>query len=506
MKQSKWDDKHNKNIARYLRRIQKLYDAMINEAVVIGASVKVLRNRPFSFDDYPRTKKRADRLIRDMQREMEAIIVNGVESEWTLSNNKNNELSRRLFGDNIGKLTPYQYRKYFSNNDNARKAFLARKTAGMTISDRVWKYTEQFKNEIEMALDIGIRSGLPAGEMARELRHYLQHPDKIFRRVRDEHGRLHPSKNSFLFRPGAGVYRSSQKNAERLARTETNMAYRTSDWLRWQQFDFVVGYEIKRSNNPYPCPICETLKGKYPKDFKFTGWHPQCRCFAVSILKTPEELFDKNNTNSVNEITDVPLQFKSWIKENKNRIAVSAYNGTTPSFLLENDKYVNIAGFKATKQQKIIADSRRAYLRYNPTFWERDYFNKENGGYLVIDNARVRQSQISKAEKTKFEKERAMSRVFAQNGYNIEMLKEESGKSSADVLINGLRADLKRTSSHNNIIKYAKKAVRKQGSDIVLFQFDIETKEVHRSILNLRKIGIKGYYFFTDRKGCVFEI
>jgi hypothetical protein len=73
------------------------------------------------------------------------------------------------------------------------------------------------------------------------------------------------------------------------------MAYRTSDYTRRQQLDFVVGIEVRLSNNhtingvPFT-DICDDLKGKYPKTFKFTGWHPLCRCYAVSVLKTEEEM------------------------------------------------------------------------------------------------------------------------------------------------------------------------------------------------------------------------
>lgn len=347
-KLSKWDEQHIRNAAFYAQEIEDLYRILILEAAAIGVSVSDFNpNRPFSFSDYPQTKRRIEQLLKKMREGVTAVVINGIEAEWTLSNNKNSELARRLFGDNIGKLTQAEYRRYFSTNDAARQAFIARKTAGMTISDRVWKYTNQFKNEIEFALDIGIRSGLPAAQMARELRQYLQQPDKLFRRVRDEHGQLQLSKSALAYHPGVGVYRSSQKNAERLARTETNMAYRGSDWLRWQQLDFVVGYEVRRSNNPYPCVLCETLVGKYPKYFKFMGWHPQCRCIAIPILKTEEEFLRDNehilsgeitSVKSVNEIDGVPEQFKMWVRENEERIAMSNQRGTLPLFLKENRK------------------------------------------------------------------------------------------------------------------------------------------------------------------------
>lgn len=74
----------------------------------------------------------------------------------------------------------------------------------MNLSDRVWKYTNAFKQEIELGLDCGIRSGKDAPAMARELKQYLQHPDKLFRRVRDEHGLLQLSQVAADFHPGQG--------------------------------------------------------------------------------------------------------------------------------------------------------------------------------------------------------------------------------------------------------------------------------------------------------------
>ena len=37
----------------------------------------------------------------------------------------------------------------------------------------------------------------------------------------------------------------------RMARTEINSAYREADSIRWQQLDFIVGYEVKTSNRTY---------------------------------------------------------------------------------------------------------------------------------------------------------------------------------------------------------------------------------------------------------------
>ena len=218
---------------------------------------------------------------------------------------------------------------------------------GLRLSDRVWNYSNQFKEEIEWGLDLGIRGGLSADEMARELKQYLRFPDKLFRRVKDEHGDLVLSKNAAAFHPGRGVYRSSYKNARRLAATETNIAYRTADYLRWQDLDFVVGIEIHLSQTNHPVPdICDDLKGKYPKDFKFTRWHPHCRCYATSVLKTKEEIIEDNKRilngeqpteDSVNTVSDVPHGFKDWVADNRERIERAQ---SLPYFLKDNNGYL----------------------------------------------------------------------------------------------------------------------------------------------------------------------
>lgn len=346
----KWEQQHRRNVERYQRMIDDIY----NEAVREAASLTPLLgnfspDKPFSFSDYPITRQRIKKLLDGLKNSVEVAIVNGVNSEWTLANNKNNELCRRVFGDNVGRLTERQYKRYYSNNDKAREAFIARKTAGLDLSDRVWNYTDQFKTEIEMGLDLGLRDGLSADEMSRQLRQYLKYPDKLFRRVRDEHGILHLSKRAKAFHPGAGVYRSSYKNARRLAATETNIAYRTADYTRYQQLDFVVGIEVHLSGNhtlngkPFE-DICDDLAGKYPKDFKFTGWHPLCRCYVTSVLKTQEETAEDSRrilageeptTDSVNEVKDVPEGFKAWIEDNAERIERAK---SLPYFLKDNGR------------------------------------------------------------------------------------------------------------------------------------------------------------------------
>lgn len=345
-----YERQHIANLAKYGRLIDEIFRAATREAAAIGSTVSDFDpSRVFSFDDYPITHERVRTLLSRLQSGVETAIVNGVEAEWTLANNKCSALSQLVFGNNIGRLTQAQYRRYFSSNDEARQAFLARKEQGLNLSERVWRYANDFRKDIELGLDVGIRSGLDADAMSRELRTFLQQPERLFRRVRDEHGNLVLSQRASEYHPGQGVYRSSYKNARRLAVTETNMAYRTAEYDRIQGLDFVVGIEIRLSNN-HTCngipltDICDDLKGRYPKDFKFTGWHPNCRCHVITILKTEAELMEENRAilageepshDSVNAVSDVPDNFKDWIVRNEDRIKRAR---SIPYFMRDNGK------------------------------------------------------------------------------------------------------------------------------------------------------------------------
>ena len=369
---NKYDKKHLQDLQTIGKRIERIFIEATKEAARIGARIdQIDPERLFSFDDYPSTKKEIDKLLSELASSVDVAIVNGIESAWTLANNKNNELCDVVFGDNVAKLSQDQYRRYYSTNHDAMVAFRDRKQKGLNLSDRVWRYTDTFKREIELGLDVGIRNGLSAQEMAADLKQWLKYPDMLFRRVRDEHGNLQLSKRASLFHPGQGVYRSSYMNARRLAATETNIAYRTADHERWQQLDFVVGIRVVLSNNhtclgrdgkPHPFEdICDQLsaeygstnttgRGCYPKEFKFTGWHPHCRCHAESILKTDEEIAEDNRRilrgedpisykESSAYVKDVPEEFEKWIKDNDERITRA---NSVPYFISDNPKYTGV--------------------------------------------------------------------------------------------------------------------------------------------------------------------
>ena len=162
------------------------------------------------------------------------------------------------------------------------------------------------------------------------------------------------------------------------------MAYMTADYERWQQLDFVVGIRIELSNNHTLNgktfrDICDELsaplgstntegKGCYPKDFKFSGWHPLCRCHVITILKTDEEIAEDTRRilagepldgRSVNRVDDVPQEFTDWVEANRERMAAAK---SLPYFIKDNKDVVD--GILNPKQ-KVLTTLEKAKLRHD---------------------------------------------------------------------------------------------------------------------------------------------
>ena len=156
-----------------------------------------------------------------------------------------------------------------------------------------------------------------------------------------------------------------------------------------------------------------------------------------------------------------------------------------------------------TNRVAYIKEARAQYNSYDKE-WEKSYFDENTGGFIVTKKIRIAQSHRSKNEEVKFKKEYRMCEVLANNGNAIEYLKDKKG--SYDIHLNGVKADLKKTGSHNNIVNYAKEAIREQGAEMVIFEFEKETENIYAEIIVLQRKGIRGKYYFTNRKDIVYAI
>lgn len=346
------------------KRVKTIHDTAIREASTIAANLKPNPEKIFSFDNYPQTKLQVSKVFNDLANKMTVNIKQGNTDAFALAHAKNDNLLSHLSEKTkVSKKTLAKKYDYGARNKEGLTAFQSRKENGLGLSDRVWKISNNARKEIELGIDLGLEEGMDAAKLSRKVRESLNDPNSLFRRVRDKHGNLKLSQRAQEFSPGQGVYRSSYKNAMRLTRTEVNMAYRTADHDRWSSLDFIVGIEVKLSGSSNPCPVCQDLAGKYPKTFKFIGWHPQCRCFAVPILPTADEyddlelmLLNEEDTSSfesVNTVKTVPKGMIDWIDNNKDR----AKNWKSmPYFVRDNFKEGNIKkglNFKPVKVKKL---------------------------------------------------------------------------------------------------------------------------------------------------------
>ena len=281
---------HKKRVERYAMLIQQVYDKMTMEASRIASLSDPDTGKVFSFSDYPMTKEAIKKIQSQLVSEVQAIIMSGTSEEWKESNLVQDLVAKKV-------LTAYtetnrfgeEYARYFQTNPDSLKAFQQRRDEGMNLSSRVWNLSEQYKSELEESITAAIAPGMPAMDLAAQVKQYLKEPNKRFRRIKEkmEDGTIkwRPSNPTKAYHPGQGVYRSSARNAQRIARTEINMAYRTAEQERWKQFDFVVGYEIRTTQKSHHVEdICDRLAGKYPQDFKFKGWHPQCYSDDSEVL------------------------------------------------------------------------------------------------------------------------------------------------------------------------------------------------------------------------------
>lgn len=342
-----FDLNHYRTTEQYAAAVQALFDRATLAIAQSAARRNIDPDKPFSFDDYPEVKAELQKVVGQLASQLQTTIETGSKNQWLFACDKNDGFIASIM--DTSKLSKARLKKMQDRNLDALSTFQGRKVGGMDLSQRVWRYVGQFRDQLETALDVGLGDGRSAQQLARDVKKNLQEPDRLFRRVRDKRGNLVLSKAARAFHPGQGVYRSSVKNAQRLTRSEINMAYRESDFLRWQQLDFVVGFEVHRSNREplCKCKMCDRLQGRYPKTFKFKGWHPQCMCYAVPILMD-EETFDENELGDLkaalrgteykkkqakNLVTDVPDGFKEWVAEN---MEASAGWASTPYFIKDN--------------------------------------------------------------------------------------------------------------------------------------------------------------------------
>lgn len=323
-----------KRINAYTLELERIFETLNAEAakLALTTSFENTGEELFSFDDYPETKYRLQKLQERYVDDIGSHIYRSTSEEWMNSNLACDLMADGVLKSYTGYVNRELYKRYYQTNSPVLKAFQQRRDRGMSLSDKLWVQSKEYRNSLENVISLALERGTSAVTLSKQISKYLKDYPTLQKDYKEKYGKV------------ARIY-DCEYRAARLARTEINNAYRTAEQTRWQQMDFVLGYEVKLSNN-HNCKgvpkgqfvdICDYLAGKYPKDFKFTGWHPNCRCFTIPILKTQDEFF---NDLPGNVVTDVPDGFKKWMNDNTERYKKAKERGTLPYFVKDNQRLI----------------------------------------------------------------------------------------------------------------------------------------------------------------------
>ena len=321
----------------------------------------------FNFDNFPQLKARLNDIFNDYYQNSLLCYKSGITDGVALAYNHDEMV--------IGGYSVLTDKAIRVARDTAAATFISNRLKtknGLNLAQIIWNYCQQTKSEFEMAMSNtiadGIKKGSSAEEVGKSIRKYLNDPDMMYRRyhtikvqkngkkkdvVTWRRRRIIDGKVRFIEEPlekvGMGVYRSARKNALRVARTEINSAYHKARNERWQNEPFVIGQYIHVSPQHNIDDICNDLEGRYPKDYVWISWHPQCICTSdpITIQGDEKKEFykrlmageDMSNYVSPFAVLTMPEKYNQYIKDNSEAIVKAGMRGKLAWHLQDNTKY-----------------------------------------------------------------------------------------------------------------------------------------------------------------------
>lgn len=549
----------------YSKRLEALYDRFIDRLTVlahksgVGVEDFLEKNVLYRFGNFPELRQELNEIFSDYVKNDMLAYRAGITDGVALAYEHDASV---LSGFSI-----LSNKAITAARNTAAETFIRnrlRTSEGLNLSQLVWNYCSQTKSEFEVAvsnvLADGLKKGTSAASLGLQVRQYLNNPDMMYRRyhrtvvdaqgnkkdivkwrrrVVDDDGNVRFVEEP-LEKVGMGHYRSSKRNADRLMRTEINGAYHRANAERWQMEPFVIGIEISLSPQHPVYDECDELKGRYPKDFIFTGWHPQCLCMSnpITIQGDEKKEFyrrlaageDMSDYVSPNRVQDIPQSAKDWIDANRDKFIRAAERGKLGWVWRDNMKYVSrhfsieelkqIGVIKRTEEElKAIKKSREKFNSYGEE-WEKAYFNEKNGGYNVYhkkhqfaNNRAAKDSKMTGGEAEKY-----VGRLLAdKSAKQIEFLPENGlATGKPDISFDGLTWDIKYISkaNQNTMRKYIEDARKAQCA---VFYWDEDSKlndlktAVSRTIGKFRSRGELDKLpsvFYINLRGelvCIFD-
>jgi hypothetical protein len=241
---NKYEREHIRDIALRNQKISRVIDGAM---VDLSKRFQTVKGKRFAG------------VLKDRFAELQVQISNngkdGMRNQWTLANKMNNaKIDGYLEGVKVSDALAQSYR---APNLGALNAIIDRTENGMNLSKRVWNMTNGTKIEIESLISQGVLEGKSARVLSKELKDFVKGKP---------------------IRYGGKLIKGANLNyqAIRLAATELNLAFRTSDYLQNSRLPFVTGVTIELSAAHLISDVCDELQGHYPKGFNFTGWHSLC--------------------------------------------------------------------------------------------------------------------------------------------------------------------------------------------------------------------------------------
>lgn len=358
----------NNLFAVYNKRLGRLYSDYVKKLTSLGYGEDVLEDDVlFNFDNFPQLKARLNDIFNDYYQNSLLCYKSGITDGVALAYNHDEMV--------IGGYSVLTDKAIRVARDTAAATFISNRLKtknGLNLAQIVWNYCQQTKSEFEMAMSNtiadGIKKGSSAEEVGKSIRKYLNDPDMMYRRyhtikvqkngkkkdvVTWRRRRIIDGKVRFIEEPlekvGMGIYRSARKNALRVARTEINSAYHKARNERWQNEPFVIGQYIHVSPQHNIDDICNDLEGRYPKDYVWISWHPQCICTSdpITIQGDEKKEFykrlmageDMSNYVSPFAVLTMPEKYNQYIKDNSEAIVKAGMKGKLAWHLQDNTKY-----------------------------------------------------------------------------------------------------------------------------------------------------------------------
>ncbi len=247
-------------------------------------------------------EKNINNALSQLRNEIKINIQGGMVTNWDLANFKSSEIVQRFTkGLKLPTAVTTSFRQL---NLSAMHSFIDRTEAGMNLSNRVWNLSNNAKSQLELYLSSGVTTGKSAVTLSKEVERFLS-------------GKSVPYQGK-LIKAGNISFQ-----AIRLAATEINMSYMTSEFMRWKQLPFVIGLIVELSAAHPKQDICDELVGLYPKGFHFMGWHPLCICIQKPKLMKKEGFVNYIKTGNIPSslyAKRIPGKAQGYINSNYNSI------------------------------------------------------------------------------------------------------------------------------------------------------------------------------------------